>query len=177
MTSLKIILLSAVIFMSVGKSANASESQSFIDNYLQSPQVIGESRLKVLFWNVYDAKLYAPQGEFSSEGAYALSLTYLRDFEGESIASRSIDEMRDQGFSDEVKLAEWFELMKGMFPDVKEKQNITGVRSSDGTSHFYIDGEKLGSIEDKEFSAMFFGIWLNEETSQPKMRKQLLGMN
>ena len=162
--------------MLFGSATSAKASQGFIDDYIASPQVIGESRLKVLFWNIYDAKLYAPEGEFSNQGAYALSLTYLRDFEGESIASRSIDEMRDQGFKDEVKLAEWFELMKSIFPDVKENQNITGVRSQDGQSHFYMDGEKLGTINDVEFSNMFFGIWLNEETSQPKMRNQLLGM-
>lgn len=163
--------------MLTGLAASAATTQSFMENYLQSPEMIGKSRLKVLFWNIYDAELYAPKGEFSNQGAYALSLTYLRDFEGESIASRSIDEMREQGFKDEVKLAEWFELMKNIFPNVKEKQNITGVRTADGISHFYMDGVKLGSIEDTEFADMFFGIWLNEKTSQPKMRKQLLGMN
>lgn len=152
-------------------SAAASSLPSYIDN----PKLVGEARLEVLFWDIYDAQLIAADGNFDPEKPFALSLTYLRDFEGKTIASRSIDEMRKQGMKDEVKLAKWFEKMQQVFPDVVEGQTLTGVVDDKQNSHFYFDDKKVSTIEDPEFTKWFFDIWLSKETSQPKMRQKLLG--
>ncbi|MFT6329036.1 MAG: hypothetical protein ACJAYN_000965 [Bermanella sp.] len=144
--------------------------------YMQNPKVVGEARLKIMFWKIYDAKLAAANGEWKKDTSFALSLTYLRDFDGEEIASRSVDEMRDIGYEDEVLLAKWFEQMRSVFPNVKEGENITGVMDENQHTHFYYEGRLIGSIDDKSFGQSFFDIWLNEKTSEPKMRKQLLGL-
>lgn len=144
--------------------------------YMQNPKVVGEARLKIMFWKIYDAKLAAANGEWKKDTSFALSLTYLRDFDGEEIASRSVDEMRDVGYEDEVLLAKWFEQMRSVFPNVKEGENITGVMDENQHTHFYHEGRLVGSIDDKSFGQSFFDIWLNEKTSEPKMRKQLLGL-
>lgn len=145
------------------------------EKYIDSPKVVGEAQLKVMFWKIYDAKLAAPNGEWKKDTPFALSLTYLRDFDGEEIASRSVDEMRDIGYKDEMLLAKWFEQMRSVFPNVKEGENITGVMDNQQNTHFYYDGNLIGSIEDQSFGQAFFDIWLNEKTSEPKMRRQLLG--
>ena len=187
------VLLSTLGFSSIGYAhmleaeGKLSVSGSSADNsplsftqitekYIDTPKVVGEAQLKVMFWKIYDAKLAAPNGEWKNDSPFALSLTYLRDFDGEEIASRSIDEMRDIGYADEVLLAKWYEQMRSVFPNVKEGENITGVMSSDQYTHFYYDGNLIGSIEDESFGQAFFDIWLNEKTSEPKMRKQLLGL-
>nr|WP_241664428.1 chalcone isomerase family protein [Ningiella ruwaisensis] len=147
-----------------------------VKTYISNPKPVGEARLEVLFWDIYDAKLIAPDGEFDRSKPFALSLTYLRDFEGENIASRSVDEMRKQGMKNEVKLAKWFEKMRQVFPNVNEGETLTGVVDANRHSHFYFNDEKLGTIEDEEFTQWFFDIWLSEQTSEPKMREQLLGL-
>jgi hypothetical protein len=156
----------------VSNQVNAQNLQAYIDN----PEVVGEARLSVLFWDIYDASLIAPSGTFTKQGPFALKLTYLRDFEGDDIASRSIDEMRKQGMKDEIKLAKWYEQMQQIFPNVAEGQTITGVVDSDQNSHFYYNNSYAGIVEDAEFSQWFFNIWLSENTSEPKMRDNLLGL-
>jgi hypothetical protein len=165
--------------LSVSSAAVANTPLSFsqiTEKYIDSPKVVGEAQLKVMFWKIYDAKLAAPNGEWKKDTPFALSLTYLRDFDGEEIASRSVDEMRDIGYEDEVLLAKWFEQMRSVFPDVKEGENITGVMDKQQHTHFYHEGNLIGSIDDQSFGQAFFDIWLNEKTSEPKMRKQLLGL-
>ncbi len=165
--------------LSTSNAVAASTPLSFsqiTDKYINSPKVVGEAQLKVMFWKIYDAKLAAPNGEWKKDTPFALSLTYLRDFDGEEIASRSVDEMRDIGYEDEVLLAKWFEQMRSVFPNVKEGENITGVMDNEQRTHFYYDGNLIGSVEDQSFGQAFFDIWLNEKTSEPKMRKQLLGL-
>lgn len=148
-----------------------------VATYIENPRPVGEARLEVLFWDIYDAKLIAPNGRYSPDKPFALSLTYLREFEGKNIASRSIDEMRDQGMDDEVKLAKWFEKMQQLFPNVDEGHTLTGVVDTNQHSHFYFNDNKVGTIEDPEFTKWFFDIWLSEQTSQPEMRQQLLGVS
>jgi hypothetical protein len=66
--------------------------------------------------------------------------------------------------------------MWAIFPNIKEGENITGVVDENKHTHFYHEGILIGSIDDKTFAQSFFGIWLDEKTSEPKMRKQLLGL-
>ncbi len=143
--------------------------------YIEEPKVVGQTRLKVLFWDIYDASLIAPKGQFSNDKPFALELKYLRDFKGKEIASRSVDEMRKLGVKDEVKLAAWYQEMQDLFPDVKEGESITGVVDENRISHFYYNDKLLGKVHDKEFSLWFFNIWLSEKTSEPEMRRDLLG--
>jgi hypothetical protein len=150
--------------------------EEIAQTYIQDSKIVGQGRLKIMFWNIYDAKLSAANGKWQEGAPSALSLTYLRDFDGEEIASRSVDEIRDIGYEDEALLTKWFEQMRAVFPNVKEGENITGVLDENKHTHFYHQGKLLGSIEDVSFGQPFFDIWLHEKTSEPKMRKQLLGI-
>ncbi len=136
---------------------------------------VGEARLTVLFWDVYDARLYAPEGKWSADSSYALSLTYLRDLDGQKIAERSIKEIREQGFADEITLARWYEMLLAILPDVSDQNQIVGYADGDANTLFYLDGQLIGEIREPEFTRAFFDIWLGEKTSQPKLRDQLLG--
>jgi hypothetical protein len=169
--------IQARLIVSGGAIANAPLSfEQITQQYIKNPKVVGEARLKFMFLKIYDAKLSAANGLWNADSPFALSLTYLRDFAGEEIASRSVDEMRNIGYDDEVLLAKWYEQMRAVFPNIKEGENITGVMDENKNTHFYHEGALIGSIDDKTFTQSFFGIWLNEKTSEPKMRKQLLGL-
>ncbi len=144
---------------------------------LQIPdaELVGEGRLKYLFWSVFDATLYAPGGVWSGEKPFALSLSYLRDLDGESIVEASIDEMRAQGMSDDATLQRWRQEMTAIFLDVDDQTTLTGIAAQNGQALFYRNGELAGVIRDPEFSRRFFNIWLGEKTSEPELRTQLIG--
>ena len=102
-------------------------------------------------------------------------MTYQRDLEGKKIAERSIDEMKKQGSVSADDADKWLSLMERIFPDVSEGDVITGIATKEGTSVFYVNGEKADEINDVTFTQRFFDIWLSDETSEPKFRKKLLG--
>ena len=139
--------------------------------------LLGESRLQVLFWEIYDASFYATNGVYDPEKSFALSLTYLRGFSGSDIAQRSVDEIRRQGFSDETVLASWMAQLDAIFPDVVEGDRITGISQPSEGTRFFLNGEWIGTITDQNLSRRFFDIWLSEKTSEPGMRDLLLGIN
>jgi hypothetical protein len=145
--------------------------------WVPDAQVVGSGRLSVMLWEVYDATLYAPQGVWNAGKPFALSLHYFRDIEGGDIADRSVVEMRKQGFSDEVILAGWHGQMRAIFPDVTRGTVLTAVYIPGKSTRFFRDGQDIGVITDSEFGKHFFNIWLAENTSEPGLRKKLLGLS
>ena len=148
---------------------------TYVLDSVPNAQMLGEGRLKVLFWNVYDATLYTPSSGYFSGGPFALSLTYLMDFAGQDIAKRSVDEMQDQGWQDTTQLESWENQMITLFPNVKEGDTLVGIQTTEGSARFYYNDTFVGQVDDGEFSKAFFGIWLSPKTSEPKLRRKLLG--
>jgi hypothetical protein len=134
-------------------------------------------RLRVWGFEVYDARLWTPRGFRHSQAmqtSFALELQYLRKLEGSAIASRSIDEMRRVGSFTDAQAQTWLAAMRDMFPNVSAGERITGVNLPGEGAEFWVNGQRVGVIKDVNFARLFFGIWLDERTSEPKMRAQLL---
>jgi len=153
---------------------NAAAVPDPVADALNAPAQIGEARFTYYLWDVYDATLYSPQGQWKNQPPYALNLTYLRDLKGEKIAQRSIDEIKKQGFDDAEKLAIWRQKMTQIFPDVHEDDELLGIAVSAQTTRFYHNGNLIGTVDDSEFTQWFFAIWLSENTSEPEFRQKLL---
>lgn len=134
-------------------------------------------RLRVWGFEVYDARLWTPRGFRLSQAmqqAFALELQYLRKLEGAAIASRSIDEMRRVGSFTDAQAQAWLTAMREMFPNVSAGERITGINLPGEGAEFWVNGQRVGVVKDVNFARLFFGIWLDERTSEPKMRAQLL---
>ena len=168
----KVIRMACVMTM-IGISP--SYASDFLQTYVPQAKEVGHGRLRVMLWDVYDATLYASDGKMQKDKPFALKLSYLRAFEGQKIADRSIQEMRSQGINDEVKLADWHAQMKKIFPDVNKGISLTGVLTQNGESVFFENNQEIGRIADPAFGSAFFNIWLSEKTNAPDLRLKLLG--
>lgn len=142
--------------------------------HIPDAQTLGKGSFHYLFMHIYDAELSAPAGHFDKTRPFALSLTYQRSLAGEDIAEESIRQMRRQGWKDEAQLSRWHEQMRAIFPDVKKGDTLIGLHDK-GMTVFYKDGVNIGEIKDPAFKDAFFDIWLGERSTEPKLRKQLLG--
>lgn len=163
--------------MSFSVVARAEIIPEPVSAYVPAAAITGQARMTYMFFDVYDAALYAPEGRWSAEGPYALTLTYLRNINGRAIADRSAEEMRGQGFADEIKLAAWHGQMLQIFPDVKNGTKLTGIHVPGQETRFYQDGVLIGRVRDPDFGRHFFGIWLSQRSSAPQLRARLLAGN
>ncbi len=165
------------IFITALMVVTSAHSSSLERAWIPDAVLLGQSRLRVLFWEIYDASLYATKGVYDPEKPFALSLTYLRGFSGSDIARRSVDEIRRQGFADETVLASWMAQLDAIFPDVVEGDQIIGISQPSEETRFILNGVLIGTITDQNLSRRFFDIWLSEKTSEPDMREALLGID
>ena len=139
-------------------------------------KALGGGLLRVFGFQVYNVYLWTPAGAaFDRSKPYALDLQYLRTFSAKQLAERSIDEMRGQGIGGDAVYPKWLAEMERVFADVKEGDRLTGVVTPTKTSKFFYNGAFRGEVLDPAFADAFFGIWLSEKSSQPRVRNLLLG--
>lgn len=136
---------------------------------------VGDARMEYLFWDVYDASLYTPSGQYESgSNPVKFTLTYLRDFAAKDIVKATREQWQHLGKTDLAP--KYASQLLAMWPDIKKGESLSLKTSDSGVARFYHDGELLGEISDPDFAAEFLAIWLSPQTSEPKLRKQLLGI-
>ncbi|HYW56950.1 MAG TPA: chalcone isomerase family protein [Polaromonas sp.] len=182
------LLLALTLVLGVGAAAPAA-AQTASEATAGSPKppelfdalpqgrLLGGGRLRVFGFQIYDARLWAGPGfrvENFANQALALELSYLRAFEGQAIAERSITEMRRTAPVSDDLAAQWLAALRGVLPDVKKGDRIMGVHRPGVGASFWMNGKPMGDIRDAEFAKRFFGIWLAPGTSEPGLRNALV---
>ncbi|MEP6723055.1 MAG: chalcone isomerase family protein [Variovorax sp.] len=138
----------------------------------------GASRLTVWGFEIYDATLWVSPGFSAAEWAakpLVLELQYLRRFEGDDIARRSLDEMRRAEPIAPEQATLWLRTMAQAFPDVKKGDRLTGIYEPGAGVRFLHNGRTTANVRDPQFARRFFGIWLGPQSSEPALREALLG--
>jgi hypothetical protein len=135
----------------------------------------GAAVMRFFGLKVYDIRLWTPGKPHREDELFALELVYDLGLKGTEIAKRSADEMRKIGYTDESKLKRWTEAMARIFPDVKQGDTLVGVSVPGKEARFYSQDKFIAAVPDPEFAKAFFGIWLSDKTSEPKLRERLLG--
>lgn len=144
---------------------------------LPNAQWVGTARMRYFAFNVYDASLWVAPGFNAgryAQSAFGLQLSYLRSLDGKAIAQRSLAEMRRSVSLTTAQEERWLAAMEAAFPDVKAGDRITGLHQPGVGARFWFNGIARGTVADTEFSRLFFGIWLAESTSEPRLRTALL---
>ena len=136
--------------------------------------LVGEARLKVFIWEVYDSALFTPSGRWQGDAPYQLSLHYLRDIPAAKLVEETEKAWREQGRS-HPKQNEWLALLGDLWPDISQGDNLVFGLNAAGDSTFWFNGSPIGSIDDRDFGALFGGIWLDPDTPRPELRAQLIG--
>ena len=146
-------------------------------NVLRTPRLVGQQRFTYWGFEVYDASLWASTAFVADDWAKQLlvrELRYLRDFKGTDIAQRSIDEMQGQRPLSATEQSSWSATLQNLIPNVRAGERITGIYTPSKGMQLLHQDRVLGELLDPELAQRFLGIWLAPETSQRKLRQQLL---
>ncbi len=160
-----------------GPGSTASAALPELAAELPAMQWAGNARMRYFTFNVYDASLWVAPGFSASryaQSVFALQLRYLRNLDGHAIAQRSLAEMRKAASLTPAQEQRWLAAMQDAFPDVKTGDRLTGLHQPGVGARFWLNGAIRAVVADPEFSRAFFGIWLSESTSEPRLRAALL---
>ena len=136
--------------------------------------LVGEARLKVLLWKVYDSALYTPSGRWLGAGPYQLSLTYLRDIPVEQLIKETRKAWDEQNRV-HPEQENWLRALAEMWPDISTGDNLVFGVGADDQNQFWFNGQSIGGIDHPDFAAFFGDIWLSEDSPRPALRARLIG--
>ncbi|MEZ8266426.1 chalcone isomerase family protein [Vibrio cyclitrophicus] len=132
----------------------------------------GQGEMSYLFWTLYSAEFYTTP----SNSERALKIEYYRSIDSQDLVNATKDQWSKLGYSSS-NIQRWLKPLYAMWPNVEEGSTLTIRVAEDNVSRFYFDEQPIGTIQDKQFGEAFLAIWLSENTSEPLLRKQLLGLN
>ena len=145
---------------------------------MPSARLQGFGTMRFVGLPIYDVHLWSGAGFDASRyetQTFALELRYARKLAGAAIAQRSIAEMRRTGTLDDRQADAWQAAMTQAFPDVAPGDRLTGVHAPGEATRFFHNGRPTSAVADPTFGRLFFGIWLAGTTSEPGLRRQLIG--
>jgi hypothetical protein len=179
-------LLAAMLAGSAGATAATPPTPLARVEDLQPVRLAGEGSYRYFGLLIYDARLWVgPQGYRDSEpGAapFVLELRYARSLQGSRIAQASAEQMEKVGVGSTEQRQAWLDIMRAVFPDVREHDRIAGRYVPGQGVRFYLNGAPLAGRRDAgadpamddKFAQAFFAIWLSHRTTAPSLRKALL---
>jgi hypothetical protein len=145
---------------------------------LPGARMQGGGRLRYFGIHLYDIWLFTAAQRAGANWAavpLALDIEYGRAFDGDSIAERSLKEMRRQAEIGDEDAGRWTGAMQVIFPDVRAGDRLTGVQRPGQAARFYFNGQYRGEVAEATFTRLFFGIWLSARSGEPLLREALLG--
>lgn len=168
-------LFMAIVLLTTPAFALAAKPPE-LEPVIKSGAAVGNYSFRKLMLHVYDIAFWSDSGGWSKV-PYALSITYDMSFSPDELAERTGDEMKGVSGLPQETIAKYTELLRGIYPQVREGDRITALQKNAGTTVFYHNGKQVGIVKDAQFAQPFFGIWLSPKSSEPDMQKQLLSGN
>jgi len=162
-----------LLMMSAVSSANAATLQC-AEGVVDDLEKVGDTRLRVYFFSVYDAALYTPDGNYPANEK-ALVISYLRSIKSEQLVNTTRDEWEKLGYGIGDREQQWLTYLDDIWPDVQEGDCLLARTTVSGETRFYNRNGQLGEVAEPEFADRFFDIWLSENSSFRRNRDELTG--
>ena len=103
-------------------------------------QVVGEARLKFLFWQVYDSTLFSTNGTYQElEPNLALKISYRRKISAEQLIRRTREEWQKMSLLSS-QTEEWLLSLEAILPDVDKGDLVILKVDEELASNFYFNG-------------------------------------
>ena len=168
---LRCILFLAMALLAVPVSAQ----DEVLRAHVPDAELVGAARLQMFFFKIYDAQLFAPNGRFSRDDAYALRLTYLIDAKKDKIVERTVKEMKRQKAASSSVIEGWVPLMEANFISMPSGSSADFIHTADGRLILAANGDAIAEITNRRFIKALMDIWLGPKARDPEFQRKLMG--
>jgi len=170
-----VVVLLAAAFPAAARDAAATPGTGGQQDTAAALKKVGEARLRVLFWSIYNSRLYTPTGSYSGEERpLRLEIEYLINVKSSALVDRTAKEWDTMG-RDHPRQDAWLTRLDQLWPDIGKSDVLTLEVDENNVSTFFHNGRRLGRVDDPAFGAQFLAIWLSEDCTRPSLREELIG--
>ena len=164
-------LVVVALLLMLVQGAYASAMMTLVPN----AELVGEARLKVVFFKIYDAQLFAPQGRYSPYDPYCLRLTYLIDAKKNRIISQTVKEMRRMEVASAEQIDRWIPKMEAAFISMAKGSQADFIHTPDGRLTLVANNVVISVIDDTALAKAIMDIWLGPKVRSRDFQNSLMG--
>ena len=139
---------------------------------------VGETTFSFFLWDLYKSRLLTTSGKYplnENNDKLIYEINYLRNISKDDLVKSTVEQWQHLKLPNK-SYQKFIPQLQSIWPDIT-KGDVLSLLILNKTSHFYFNQQYIGRINDPEFGQIFLDIWLAKNTSQPKLRSQLLGQN
>lgn len=153
--------------------SNLASNQLDLSEFTQ----VGKAKFSFMFWDIYNSYLYSSTGEYedSSSQSIVFKIQYLRDITRDDLVDNTVEQWQHIGVK-KGQYQSYVSILSTLWPDIRKGDELA-LYVTPHHSTFFFNNTLLGHVEDEQFGQLFIDIWLSDKTSQPELRRQLLGQN
>ena len=164
----------AALFVTSFMHSAALKASEIITNS-EKWQVVGSASLSVLWFDIYDATLMTPNGQFESYAKpLAISLNYKRDISKEELIEET-DKQLKRFIKDDAIRQGWLDQLNQIWPAIEKGDQLIYRTDQKGIGYFIFNEVLIGSIDDPLFTHTFPQIWLSPQGNYPTLASRLRG--
>jgi len=179
--SVRAVLRILVAILAVGvcpaRGASASPSKPLPASVFEiAPGLhrLGTARHTVFGLPVFDATLWIAGQQWSPIEPHALDVLASRNIPPKRLVGGVIDEMRDLKAANDRQRAQWQADLLRILPPLTRGDQLVVLCLPDRKTLIYFNGLERGKIDDPNFGAALFRVWLDPMSSRPDVRNALL---
>lgn len=156
-----------------------AQSLQWFQGQSLSYRLRGQANMRWFGLLLYEARLWTLDAFDSKHWAdqrFALELVYARSFDGAKIAQASLELMQAQHGKVAERDRQWLAWMQQSFPNIQAKDRLLGLHQGAKEGCRFVHNRHVRlDIPDAQFAKAFFGIWLDPRTTEPALRRSLIG--
>ncbi|MBM3369340.1 MAG: chalcone isomerase family protein [Burkholderiaceae bacterium] len=156
-----------------------AQSLQWFQGQSLSYRLRGQANMRWFGLLLYEARLWTLDAFDSKHWAdqrFALELVYARSFDGAKIAQASLELMQAQHGKVTERDRQWLAWMQQSFPNIQAKDRLLGLHQGAKEGCRFVHNRQVRlDIPDAQFAKAFFGIWLDPRTTEPALRRSLIG--
>lgn len=137
-------------------------------------KVVGESRLSIWFWDIYDIQLSSLNGDYQeNQLPIAIELTYHRDISKQDLLDETAKQWQRFKLNDNAEKI-WLTQLSQIWLSVHKNDRIRFYVDENKVTYFYYNDQFIGKIVDADFTDAFKLIWLSLDGPYPEVTKELI---
>ena len=143
-------------------------------------KTVGKAEFSYLFWDIYDSILYTQSGIVTQPSIWfeqaplMLEIRYKRDIKAKDLVDSTIEQWQHLKIP-ATRYEAYPDWLLSIWPNLKDGDRLALLMYPDHSTFFY-NGEFLAHQQDPDFAQLFLSIWLDKNTSEPKLRAKLLNL-
>lgn len=176
-------LISVIYFLIMITSIANASSNASVENSISVPstlsksevQLVGEAQFSVLFWDIYQSRLYTKSGGFKEiNSSVVFENHYQINIDKQQLIDKTIEQWQKMQIPTQ-NYQQYIPLLMTLWPDINSGDTLA-ITVGESSSYFYYNDQYIGMIKDKKFAELFLGIWLSPNTTHPAFRQKLIGV-